>query len=348
MAISLRHLEILYGVAGAREKFEDLTVHLIRTEYPAAERVRVIRGDGGIDTHEGKLADPGGVDIFQVKYFPTAIAEAQRGQIRESFTRARDNPDFKVKSWTLCLPIDMGIEEKKWFDAWADKQTSSGIEIRPVWGATQLERLLMKDENRDVRETFFQQEHMQLARTQAEHLRQILDEIIDRVPKPAPLVLEASLDQVDCLRCYPFNAAQVIVELTLRFKVRNSSDNQTAQDWTVNWSVDSTEKVYVSEDQFPRLGDGRPPRLVSNLLPLQTATLEAFLGIKVYRRKSLIFQAQEILNAATVTFRAVSHNNVSPWASIRLREKIEWPKMLVRMEQAYLIDIKDNPGTEPP
>ena len=60
MSINLRYLEILYGVVGAREKFEDMTVQLIRTEHPSADRVRIFRGDGGIDAHNGGLTDPSG------------------------------------------------------------------------------------------------------------------------------------------------------------------------------------------------------------------------------------------------------------------------------------------------
>src|ERR1700687_4420776 len=69
MSVDLRHLEILYGLIGAREKFEDMTVQLIRTEHRSADRIRVLRGDGGIDAYDGSLADQAGVDVFQIKYF---------------------------------------------------------------------------------------------------------------------------------------------------------------------------------------------------------------------------------------------------------------------------------------
>src|ERR1700757_2399794 len=124
VSINLRYLEVLYGVVGAREKFEDMTVQLIRTEHPAADRVRVFRGDGGIDAHDGDLTDPAGVDVFQVKYFPEKIGDAQKDQIRDSFKRARDNPAFRTRSWTLCLPIDMTVEEKRWFEEWKSGQAA--------------------------------------------------------------------------------------------------------------------------------------------------------------------------------------------------------------------------------
>jgi hypothetical protein len=49
VAVKLIDLQLIYGVAGAREKFEDLTSQLVKTEHPRADKVRIVRGDGGID-----------------------------------------------------------------------------------------------------------------------------------------------------------------------------------------------------------------------------------------------------------------------------------------------------------
>src|SRR5688500_12931263 len=57
MAVILTVLQLIYGKAGAREKFEELTAHLIRSERPDTERIRIVHGDGGIDAHEGGLSD---------------------------------------------------------------------------------------------------------------------------------------------------------------------------------------------------------------------------------------------------------------------------------------------------
>ena len=197
MSINLRYLEILYGVVGAREKFEDMTVQLIRTEHPSADRVRIFRGDGGIDAHNGGLTDPSGVDVFQVKYFPERIDDSQKDQIRKSFKRVRDNSAFRTRSWTLCIPIDMSVDEKIWFEEWKLKQTDSGILIRPVWGATKIQGLLMLDENRAIRESYFQQEHIQHMREMSGNLQQILEEFVGRVPKPERITLEACFEKVD-------------------------------------------------------------------------------------------------------------------------------------------------------
>lgn len=51
MAVKIIDLQLIYGVAGAREKFEELASQLIRSELPLAAKVRVSKGDGGIDSH---------------------------------------------------------------------------------------------------------------------------------------------------------------------------------------------------------------------------------------------------------------------------------------------------------
>lgn len=155
MALKLTHLQLIYGAAGAREKFEELAAHLIRSERPDTERIRIVHGDGGIDAHEGALSDPEGVDVYQTKFFPDGVGDSQKAQIRDSFNRTGENKDFRTKSWTLCVPIDMSLEEKKWFDGWKATQAHTGIDIRPVWDAFQLERLLYQERNRHLQEAFF-------------------------------------------------------------------------------------------------------------------------------------------------------------------------------------------------
>lgn len=72
-----------------------------------------MKGDGGIDAHEGDLVDPEGVEVYQMKFFPDGLGESQKDQIHGSSNRARENTALKTKSRTLCLPLDVGIEEKK-------------------------------------------------------------------------------------------------------------------------------------------------------------------------------------------------------------------------------------------
>lgn len=344
MTVNLRHLEILYGTMGAREKFEEMAGHLVRSQHPNAERVRIVRGDGGIDAHDGGLADPAGVDVFQMKFFPVGIDESQRGQIRDSFKRARDSKDFKTKSWTLCIPIDMSIEEKKWFDDWVTKQAGSGIDIRPVWGAMTIERLLMQKENQDIRETYFQEEHLQHARAMSGHLQKLVEEFVGRVPKPEPTVLEATLDAVKARNCYRFDGEHVIAEIQLCFTVRNTSDNQTSKGWSVQGELSLPPDVCYTRKTFPRIGSGNSyMRLDNTLLPQSEVTTELLFGLKINQHQSLSLrrllepQFRTLLEPAVLKYRVISDNHTGPFAEVLVREKIDWEPLMVGVENAYLL-----------
>ncbi len=160
MAVKLINLQLIDGVAGAREKFEDLASQLVKGEQPRADKVRIVQGDGGIDVHVGELTDPFGIDVFQCKFFPQRLGDIQKGQIRESFKTCRDSTDFRTKRWTLCLPVDLSVDEKSWSEHWRSKQAASGIVIEDVWGATKLEGLLYQAKNGGLRESFFKEEHL--------------------------------------------------------------------------------------------------------------------------------------------------------------------------------------------
>lgn len=166
MAVKLANLQILWGVAGAREKFEDMVSQLIHVERPDSKRIRIVKGDGGLDSFQGEISDSNGIDVFQIKYFPGKIDAAQKGQIRDSFATVRDSDKFKVKSWTLCLPVDLSLEETEWFEGWKAKQADSGIEILQPWGALHIETLLLQEKNRTIREAFFREENTVLLREQ--------------------------------------------------------------------------------------------------------------------------------------------------------------------------------------
>jgi hypothetical protein len=155
MAVKLIDLQLIYGVAGAREKFEDLVAQLVKGEQPKADKVRIMQGDGGIDVHVGELTNPGGIDVYQCKFFPQGLDESQKGQIRKSFQGCRDSDQFTTKKWTLCLPVDLSVDEKRWFEEWRSKQAASGIVIEDPWGATKLEGLLYQEKHRGLREAFF-------------------------------------------------------------------------------------------------------------------------------------------------------------------------------------------------
>ena len=159
MAVQLVDLERIYGLAGAREKFDQLCGQLIRSELPEARGIRVYRGDGGVDVYNGKFTDAAGIHVFQAKFFPAGLKEAQKQEIRESLKRCITNPDFVTNHWTLCLPINLSIEETKWFEQWAASVSSETLTV-DWWGATRLEAILYKPANQGLREAFFKEESL--------------------------------------------------------------------------------------------------------------------------------------------------------------------------------------------
>jgi hypothetical protein len=116
-------LQLLYGLEGARGKFEDLCQKLLCAAYDA-HGVRVEQGDGGgIDVFVGSSENQRGIDAYQVKYFPNGLKDAQRQRVRRSFRACVGNPRFRVESWTLCLPLDLSQDEIAWFSRWRLQQT---------------------------------------------------------------------------------------------------------------------------------------------------------------------------------------------------------------------------------
>jgi hypothetical protein len=185
MAVKLIDLQLIYGVAGAREQFDELVSKLVKNEQPEADKVRVEQGDGGIDVYVGELNDPSGIEVYQCKFFPQGLGESQKDQIRKSFQRCRDSDKFTVKRWTLCLPIDLSVDERKWFEDWRSKQASSGIVIADPWGATKLEGLLYQQKNRGSLEAYFRQEHLAQINELHAMLQRLVPDIADRLRQDA-------------------------------------------------------------------------------------------------------------------------------------------------------------------
>jgi len=114
--------QLPFLVDGAPETFETLATELLRVASPEVNRVRVARGDGGVDAFLGEWGTAGSLHVFQVKYFVETLNSSRRAQIRESFETARDNPRFVLTRWTLCLPVRLGQNDRQWFDEWRREQ----------------------------------------------------------------------------------------------------------------------------------------------------------------------------------------------------------------------------------
>jgi restriction endonuclease Mrr len=90
-------------------------------------RVKVFRGDGGIDGLKGSLAQGSELVIYQGKYFPKPWGDSQKKQIRESFAAVRKG--LRLKEWFLCTPSRATKEDQRWFDTWRKKQAPTPIEL---------------------------------------------------------------------------------------------------------------------------------------------------------------------------------------------------------------------------
>lgn len=88
-----------------RQAFEDIVALILKCLYPENRRVRVYRGDGGIDSFSGTLGVGGEADVFQINYFPSSWEDSQKQQIRDAYSVARNSNDYQLKAWTLCFPL---------------------------------------------------------------------------------------------------------------------------------------------------------------------------------------------------------------------------------------------------
>jgi hypothetical protein len=326
MDVKLSHLVLIYGVAGAREKFEELTTQLIHSERPDTDRIRIVHGDGGIDSFAGSLIDPVGVDVYQMKYFPDGIDESQQEQIRNSFRRVRDSKEFKTKSWTLCLPTDMSIPERKWFEEWVKTQKDSGNKIEKPWGALKLESLLFQDKNRHVRESFFKQEYLTDLRSIGSNIEKLLHEFTERVPKPTAGTLTVKLEGINARNSYLWEKtwqghAQLLVEVCLCFRAENAGTKAISK-WAVGCEVDVSNKVdperLITKEQFPQLGSSGGVRLDDTILPSLSLTSKLMFGLVI--REPFEFCMWEILNAITVTVWGITEDGVGNKTTVLLRE----------------------------
>lgn len=159
MAIELKHLQVIYGIEGARAKWEQMCSLLVKGEHPDSRSIRVYSGDGGVDQSVGDWDGHSPVKVFQQKYFPDRIGESQKREIREAYKTAKGNGNFTLQQWVLCIPINLSLDETRWWDEWKAKQDPTGQVIQ-LWAADHIERLLMDPKNRGIKEEFFRQEHL--------------------------------------------------------------------------------------------------------------------------------------------------------------------------------------------
>jgi hypothetical protein len=135
----LRVLRNLWTEDGARSVFASLVTHCVYHRHGSAATVRPDPGDEGLDTIVGDFGDR--LLVFQAKYFCERLEEAQKRQIRESWTACKANNYFpRVAHWTLCLPIDLSAPELRWWQGWRQRQIKeSGCQI-DLWAKSDFDR----------------------------------------------------------------------------------------------------------------------------------------------------------------------------------------------------------------
>ena len=118
------------GIEAARASFEVTCENLFRKLYPHEQvhTVEVTQGDGGIDVFVGELGVKS-ITVIQCKFFLDEFGDSQKKQIRESFTSAIENKEYKIKEWILCIPRNLDLKQHKWWNGWKTRQEKS-IKVR--------------------------------------------------------------------------------------------------------------------------------------------------------------------------------------------------------------------------
>ncbi|MHB1406912.1 MAG: ABC-three component system protein [Desulfitobacteriaceae bacterium] len=130
MERDFRYLRDEYTDEGAREMFERICTQWLYARFGTdAHRIKVNRGDSGIDVLIGDFSQP--IDVYQCKYFIDEIGDSQKQQIRESYEQAKSAPDFQMQNWYLCLPRELNTNEFKWWSYW--KKRKEPIDQIPMY-----------------------------------------------------------------------------------------------------------------------------------------------------------------------------------------------------------------------
>jgi len=143
------------GEAGAREKFEQLINQLAYVKHRALG-VLAKPGDWGIDAFVGEF--DGMVGVWQAKFFLRGVDEAQKKQIRESFSSAlaaSKREGHRLEAWTLAFPSTFDGDGWKWWQNWKRKQEKAHDLVIEVWTDTVLESLLLSPDAINVARHYF-------------------------------------------------------------------------------------------------------------------------------------------------------------------------------------------------
>lgn len=130
--IDLRILRDVWTEDGARSVFAELVTQCAISIYPNSQSLRPDPGDEGIDTLEGLFGSE--QRVWQAKYFCEGVGNSQKAQIRKSWKSCLGgSAGENLKSWTLALPTNLSVPERKWWDKWKTKKMQeSGVSVE-LW-----------------------------------------------------------------------------------------------------------------------------------------------------------------------------------------------------------------------
>lgn len=149
------------GKEGGRERFERLIAQLVKVKHRGARRVTANPGDWGLDIIVGELTDDAdAISVWQAKFFIDGVEASQQSQIRDALKQIiakAQEEGFRVESWTLCIPVSLDAAMTSWWDGWKKrKEKEHGIRIQ-LWDDTELEALLLTEDAKQIRDTYFGQ-----------------------------------------------------------------------------------------------------------------------------------------------------------------------------------------------
>lgn len=149
LELDLRVLSTHWTEAGARDIFAELVNQCVASVYGNCRAIRPSQGDGGIDTFIGEFDN--GIHIWQAKFFPWGVGDDQKGQIRKSWKSCVESTEYsKPVRWTLCIPIEMSLEEAKWWQTWKKKNEKDHQITIELWSRTEFVRFSFRPDLTNV------------------------------------------------------------------------------------------------------------------------------------------------------------------------------------------------------
>ncbi len=185
--LDLRVLRDIWTEDGARSVFAELMNQCVRSVYKNARAIRPDPGDEGIDTFVGEFDTD--LKVYQAKYFCDRIGQAQQNQIRESWKSCVDSSYFpRLTLWTLCIPIEMSVEETRWWQSWVQKEVKKHGRQIELWTRTRFIAFSAKPEVERVFAIALQRNHKHNSADAAlDSMRSLRSLNLRKLPNPGHL-----------------------------------------------------------------------------------------------------------------------------------------------------------------